>query len=538
MRDRTEQCLSETRLRAAWEHVFNSDREDGHLGRAVERFAADPDERIARLSEQLAQGTYLCRPLYSVEIPKGDGRTRELQIPSIEDRIVERALATELSPQIDSLLSPSSFAYRRGLGVADAVVRLAELRDEGRGWVVRADIQNCFPTIDRTRLKRMVSSLVVTPSVRDVIGALIDRPVRRHGRIVNARRGLPQGGSLSPVLSNAYLHAVDHRVWAAGFSIVRYSDDIAVATGSEQDARRALEVLERAVARGGQRLGKEKTRIVDFATAFTFLGEDFNAKYPTTSATRLRSEPVRKVLYVSMQGAGVFLKRGRVIVGQGDEELLSAPQSQVSRMVLAGSVGLSAGARSWALYNGTPVLFLSRRGNFLGSLEPDIDRDAELRAQQYRELGVEAFCLETARRIVAGKLSNQRTLLQRFTASKPKRHSIVVEAVEQIDFLRSQAGQGTDVATLMGVEGAAARSYWAAFGALLRTASSSRVGTVSHRQTSLTRRLVTATRSCKRSADRQSQRSVLIRRWASCTLLASLGPVCRSISWRSSGRWS
>lgn len=114
------------------------------LAAGVQRFAADAEALLAALHRELDARTFRPKPLAEVEIPKADGGVRVLHIPPVRDRIVERAAAGVLTGLIDPLLGPSSFGYRPGLGVADAVQAIARLRDEGHGWVLRTDVDDCF----------------------------------------------------------------------------------------------------------------------------------------------------------------------------------------------------------------------------------------------------------------------------------------------------------------------------------------------------------------------------------------------------------
>lgn len=130
-------------LAAAWKRVLGNDAEDETLSAGVRRFADDADTQLALVADELSSGSYRPRPLTEIVIPKDDGGERVLGIPSVRDRVVERAVLAVLTPLVDPLLGPSSFAYRPGLGVVDAIQQVARLRDEGFAWVLRTDIDDC-----------------------------------------------------------------------------------------------------------------------------------------------------------------------------------------------------------------------------------------------------------------------------------------------------------------------------------------------------------------------------------------------------------
>jgi len=452
-------------LRQAWDHVFTRDSEDGRIAKSVRRFGEDLETNLTELSEELVSGSYRPAPLTLVHIPKDDGDSRELHIPVARDRVAERATAVAVAPLIDAELCPRSFAYRSGLGVAAAVDAIVEARHRGLRWGARVDIDNCFPTVNRQRALRKLSALAIAEDALNLVDRLVRRPVRDRGRLIAKRRGLPQGGSLSPHLSNLYLNDVDMGMWSRGYFLARYSDDMLILTAKATRVDEALFALDRLVEQGNQKLGVDKTMSVSFEEGFTYLGEEFNLRYPEDAPNRRRLEPKRRSLIVGHQGAGVRISKGRLVVSREKSEVLSVPASQVGRVVLSGSVGLSAGARSWALANNVGVVLLSRRGSYLGSLSGETTTDAARRRAQYRFSDNETKCLSVAIPMLFGKVSNQRTMLLRHTPRSEK--STQQTAVNELDFTRSKLKSCATRSELLGVEGLGARRYWSALGELL-----------------------------------------------------------------------
>lgn len=459
------EIATEERLHEAWSHVLANDGADGRIAASIRKLERNLEPTLEQIRADLLAGAYRPAPLSQVWIDKSGGGTRELQIPGARDRVVERALTDVLAPILDRVFSPASFGYRAGMSVSDAVNRTTTIRDEGFAVVVRADVDDCFPTINRERLLSMLGALVSEPSVFALLQRLLERPVREGRRIVRRRLGIPQGSSLSPVLCNLYLTDTDLGLTEQGIPHVRFADDIVLFAPTRDEAQRALAVLERHLAKGGQRVGSDKLEIVDFDTGFMFLGEEFNARYPPTARHHRRDAPRNRSLFVGQQGASVRLSQGRLIVEHQQQEVLSVPTGHVARLVLSGSVGLSAGARSWALGTGVPVVLLSRRGNYLGALTSGQTPEAGLRRAQYALSGCDGFKLELARRFVYGKLSNLRTLLLR--QNRKRSCEEVAEAARAIDFYRSQVANGETISEVLGIEGIASRAYWGGFGQLL-----------------------------------------------------------------------
>ncbi len=453
-------------LERAWDHVLERDQEDGFVAPSVRRFADRASEELADLASQLATSTYSPRRLRQVPIPKESGGRRLLQIPTARDRVVERCVSQLVAPIVEAHFSPSAFGYRTGLGVGDATRRVTELRSEGFVHVVRCDIDDCFPTIERPRLIRMLGTVVgAEGQLFGLVQRLIEREVWTDHGMIRPARGISQGGSLSPLLSNLYLHPVDLGLHRAGVPHVRFADDLVLLARTADEAYDALQRVERLVAAGGQRLGADKTKVTSFAEGFVFLGEDFNQRYPADSETHHRASPKLRSVYVGSQGAGVRVSKGRLIVERDGVELLSVPTGHVGRLVTSGAVGVSAGARSWALGTGTEIVLLSRRGSYLGRLASGTARDAGLRRLQYRLTDDDDWRLGPARRMIDAKLANQRTLLLRYV--RPENADTAAPAAEQIEGYRSHVSLAASSAQLMGIEGAAGREYWAAFAALL-----------------------------------------------------------------------
>ena len=461
-----DQATTEAALRAAWEAVLANDRADGVLAPSVTHFARDVDVELGKLHDELTSGSYRPRPLTRVEIPKPDGGVRVLAIPPVRDRIVERAVADVLVGIVDPVLGPSAFGYRPGLGVADAVQAIVHLRDEGLGWVLRADVDDCFPNIDTSRVHRILAALLDEPVTSDFVRNLLDRPVTGPGGIRPAR-GLSQGSPLSPMLSNLALEHLDERLRKAGFPIVRYGDDFTVLASAREDALEAARAATRALEEIGMSMGADKTDVFSFDEGFTFLGEEFGPRYPPAVDEHRVIDPPRRCVFLGRQGSHVRIQDGRLIVESTDDaELLDVPTGQVERLVCFGAIGISAGVRSWALNAGIDIALLSRRGTYLGELRSadDSRRIGRLRAQ-LRAADDPDVWLPFARSVIETKLRKQVVLLQRLT--RRDTDDVVTHSAGLINQLIGMLGEAADRDGLMGVEGAGARAYFEALGALV-----------------------------------------------------------------------
>ena len=224
-------------LTAAWEAILGNASAEEVPSPSVQQFAREATQRIAALSESLGGGSYSPQILYHVDIPKSDGGTRTLDIPPVVDRIVEKALVEVIEPHVDPYISCAAFGFRPGLGVMDAVQRIVQERDGGLSWVLRTDLNDCFPTIPRDRAIAALLPLLPDRSLDNLVGLLLSRRTQEKGRIREVE-GLPQGSALSPMLSNLVLTEVDNALLDSGFPVVRYADDMTVMCASRDERRK------------------------------------------------------------------------------------------------------------------------------------------------------------------------------------------------------------------------------------------------------------------------------------------------------------
>jgi CRISPR-associated protein Cas1 len=252
-------------LAAAWQRVRRNGGGAGLDGMDVEAFAADADRRLAGLSRSLFAGTYRPRALLKVEIAKPAGGVRRLAVPTLIDRIAQAAAAAVLDDLLDRGFSDASFAYRRGRSVGHALGRVLTYRLWGCRWAFDTDIADFFDTIPQTALLADLAARVASPMTVDLVRLWLSKAPRRG-------LGVPQGGPISPLLSNLYLDPVDRAIATRRVRLVRYADNIMLLATGRSAAREAGERLAALLAARGLALNPAKTRLIPLHDEFVFLG--------------------------------------------------------------------------------------------------------------------------------------------------------------------------------------------------------------------------------------------------------------------------
>jgi RNA-directed DNA polymerase len=262
-------------LQFAWERVRANEGASGIDGMTIKKFAENAEQRLQQLSQDLRAKTYRPQPVRRVFIPKSGGGQRPLGIPTVRDRIVQQALLQILGPIFEAKFSNRSHGFRPERGCHTALEVVDRAVRHGYGWVVDADLQSFFDTVDHEKLLDTLNEEIADGSVLKLIRRILEAGVLLPGVADTepTELGTPQGGPLSPLLANVYLHAFDEAMTRAGYGLVRYADDFVIFAKSESEAVAALE-LARTVLGGslGLRLHPEKTRVVSVAEGFEFLG--------------------------------------------------------------------------------------------------------------------------------------------------------------------------------------------------------------------------------------------------------------------------
>jgi RNA-directed DNA polymerase len=265
-------------LALAWTKVEANKGAAGVDGQSVERFAAKADVYLSELSAALRADSYRPQAVRRVEIPKGDGKTRPLGIPTVKDRIVQQAVRLVIEPIFESAFCDGSYGFRPERGCHDALREVDRLLKDGYTHVVDADLQSYFDTIPHERLMARVEERISDGRVLDLIRGWLKADILEGLDRWTPAEGSPQGAVISPLLANIYLDPLDRLMAEHGYRMVRYADDFVILTPNHAEAEAALALVRAWVAANGLTLHPDKTRIANCrkkGNGFEFLGYRF-----------------------------------------------------------------------------------------------------------------------------------------------------------------------------------------------------------------------------------------------------------------------
>lgn len=287
-------------LEMAWERVRANRGSGGVDGQSVSEFAERADEQLNRLQEELKERSYQPQPVRQVRIPKAGqpGEYRTLGIPSIYDRVCQQALLNRLEPIFEPVFDEANFGYRRERSTRDALRKVWKEINSGREWIVDADLKDFFGSVDHAKLLALVAQRVADGRVLRLIEAMLTAGSYGQGRLFPTERGTPQGGVVSPVLSNILLTPFDWEMRHRGYQLTRFADDWVITCTSAAQARAALEAARRILSTLGVQLNAQKTRIVHVRHGFEFLGYKIKCgKQLRLPSHRIRSGAQSGALY-------------------------------------------------------------------------------------------------------------------------------------------------------------------------------------------------------------------------------------------------
>lgn len=270
-----DKILNQENLNKAYKKVVSNKGVAGVDGVTVDEVAEYIKEHKEEIIGKIKERKYKPQPVKRVQIPKENGKMRNLGIPTVIDRIIQQAMIQVLSPIFEEQFNDNSFGFRPGRSCEQAVLKALEYLNDGYDWIVDIDLEKFFDTVNQDRLITIIRRTIKDGNVVSLISKYLKAGVMDKGVIKPTKVGTPQGGNLSPLLSNIMLNELDKELTARGLNFVRYADDCIILVKSEKAANRVLNSITKFIEKKlGLKVNAEKSKVTK-PTQTKYLGFSF-----------------------------------------------------------------------------------------------------------------------------------------------------------------------------------------------------------------------------------------------------------------------
>lgn len=262
MSELLEKILDKRNMNEAYKKVCANKGAGGVDGMELKELDGYIRENWDSIKEQIRKRSYKPQPVRRVEIPKPNGSKRNLGIPTVMDRVIQQGIAQVISPMCEPLFSDSSYGFRPNRSCEKAIRDMLRFLNEGYEWIVDIDLEKFFDNVPQDKLMSLVHNIINDGDTESLIRKYLKAGVMVQGRYEKTEQGTPQGGNLSPLLSNIMLNELDKELEKRGLRFVRYADDCVIAVRSEASAKRVMYSITDWIERKlGLKVNAEKTHI-------------------------------------------------------------------------------------------------------------------------------------------------------------------------------------------------------------------------------------------------------------------------------------
>ena len=257
-----EEILSGNNMMLAYQRVKANKGASGIDGITTDQIDEYLKINWVEIRDKIRKRKYQPQPVRRVEIPKPNGGVRNLGIPTVIDRIIEQAIAQVLTPMAEPHLSDNSYGFRPGRRAQQAIIKLLEYLNDGYEYIVDIDLEKFFDNVPQDKLMTLVGKLIHDPDTESLISKYLKAGVMVGGQYEKTEKGTPQGGNLSPLLSNIMLNELDKELEARKLRFVRYADDCVITVGSSAAANRVMHTITDWIERKlGLKVNMTKTKV-------------------------------------------------------------------------------------------------------------------------------------------------------------------------------------------------------------------------------------------------------------------------------------
>lgn len=273
--DWIEYIFEKDNIEKAKKQVYTNKGSAGIDGVTVYELDNYLEEHIKEIENKVYRRKYKPTPVKRVEIPKENGKKRQLGIPTVMDRVLQQAIVQRLAPVYEKQFSNTSYGFRVNRSCEQAILKALELFNDGYDWIVDIDLERFFDTVNHDKLTNIISRTIKDGNLISLIRAFLDSGVMINEKYEDTPIGTPQGGNLSPLLSNIMLNELDKELEARGLNFVRYADDCLILVGSKKAAERVMKSIVKYIEKKlGLKVNAEKSKIAR-PTNIKYLGFGF-----------------------------------------------------------------------------------------------------------------------------------------------------------------------------------------------------------------------------------------------------------------------
>lgn len=263
----------------ALEHVIANKGSAGVDGVSIKELRKVFTEKKDHLIMEIKQGSYQIQPILGIEIPKGNGKTRLLGVPTTSERVLQQAVSQSIAPLFEPEFKPNSFGFRPNKNARQAVGQARDYIHSGQNHIVDIDLKNFFDEVDHCLVLNLVFRKVKCKTTMQLIRKWLRAPIKINGKLQKRRKGVPQGSPLSPLLSNILLHQLDKEMTRRGHKFVRYADDFSIYCKSHNQAKATRVVIEKFLKNKLKLTINEEKSGIRKPVNFTLLGFGFVPVY-------------------------------------------------------------------------------------------------------------------------------------------------------------------------------------------------------------------------------------------------------------------
>lgn len=316
-----EKILSKQNLNLAYKQVYKNKGASGVDGVTVDELFTYIKEYKEEILWKIRNRKYKPLPVRRVYIPKENGKLRKLGIPSVIDRVLQQAIVQVLAPIYEEQFSNSSFGFRPNRCCEQAVIKALECFNDGYDWIVDIDLQSFFDEVNQDKLMAIIHRTIKDDDVISLIRKFLQSGVMEKGIIQETKKGTPQGGNLSPLISNIMLNELDKELEKRGINFVRYADDCLIMVKSEKAANRVMESITTFITKKlGLKVNLEKSKIAR-PNQIKYLGFGF---YKKINQNKWRPKPhIKSVQKFKTKLRGILIRSRSISL---DERFLKLKQ--------------------------------------------------------------------------------------------------------------------------------------------------------------------------------------------------------------------